>query len=162
MGARGHTLVQAIERTQPDRWYAQRTLHGMWLLALELLDMVSHPDTMRRGKALATWLAMRSYVHEHCCEPIGRASVAQALGLTPTHVSRLFRRFAGRGFQPYVRSLRLKRACCLLTDSRLTIKEIASTCGFDTPSYFARQFRLAEGVTPVAWRHISNGRPHSA
>ena len=47
---------------------------------------------------------------------------------------------------------RLRHACRLLTESNLSIKEIALECGFDSQEYFARQFRKYIKTTPGSYR----------
>jgi AraC family transcriptional regulator len=49
---------------------------------------------------------------------------------------------------------RLERAEGLLEFSRLPLGEIAKSCGFASPSHFARVFRRATGMTPGAWRRV--------
>jgi transcriptional regulator GlxA family with amidase domain len=48
--------------------------------------------------------------------------------------------------------VRLDRAQSLLRDTRLTISEIADTCGFAGPSHFGRRFQDAFRLTPSAFR----------
>jgi transcriptional regulator GlxA family with amidase domain len=48
--------------------------------------------------------------------------------------------------------LRMSRARAFLEATDLPIASIALACGFDDPSYFARVFRAAHGVTAATWR----------
>ncbi len=48
----------------------------------------------------------------------------------------------------FIRSQRLKSALKLLSNSGLTVNEIAFSVGFNTPSYFIKCFKETYGVTP--------------
>jgi AraC-like DNA-binding protein len=52
----------------------------------------------------------------------------------------------------YLINIRLQHAVKLLTDSRLTISEIADKCGFPNNSYFSAMFKKLLGVTPRSFR----------
>ena len=58
---------------------------------------------------------------------------------------------------------RLERARELLSEPRLSslpVAEIASRCGLPDPSHFARRFRAASGLAPLAFRVGTLGRRH--
>jgi AraC-like DNA-binding protein len=52
----------------------------------------------------------------------------------------------------HIRTVRLERACALLSDPGPGILEVASACGFREPSTFVRAFRREYGVTPSEFR----------
>ena len=52
----------------------------------------------------------------------------------------------------FIRSVRLKRAAILLSDTDLSIVEISERVGFNTPRYFSTQFKKMFGVTPSEYR----------
>jgi len=92
------------------------------------------------------------YVQEHFTEPINRATVAQALGMRPEAISRLFRRGAGESFSSLLQRLRLGHAVELFESTALGPAEIRQLCGFDSYRTFARVFRSAVGVSPKEYR----------
>jgi AraC family transcriptional regulator len=84
--------------------------------------------------------------------PISLSELAGVCGLSSTHFSRAFREATGKPPHAYLIDLRLKRAVDLLEHTRLSITEIALSCGFDQPQYFATVFRSKFGFTPSLWR----------
>ncbi|CAA6808059.1 MAG: AraC family transcriptional regulator [uncultured Sulfurovum sp.] len=58
------------------------------------------------------------------------------------------------GMQPkvWLDSKRLEQASLMLTNSNETISSIATTCGYNTVSWFGVQFKKAYGVTPKVYR----------
>lgn len=51
----------------------------------------------------------------------------------------------------FIRSIRLKKAARLLTDTDLSIVEISEKVGFATPSYFSKCFKEMFGVLPTQY-----------
>jgi len=69
-----------------------------------------------------------------------------------TSLCRFFKRATGRTMTNYVNELRLGLASELLTNTDLSILEIALRVGFENYSHFCRQFRRNKGCTPRALR----------
>ena len=65
------------------------------------------------------------------------------------------RRFFGISFKQYLLAKRLSGAKEYLKYSRMSVGEIAERTGFETPSYFVRIFKRAEGISPLAFRRKS-------
>jgi AraC family transcriptional regulator len=88
------------------------------------------------------------YMSAHLDRPISVSELAGVCGLSATYFTRAFREAVGKPPHAYLIDLRLERAVDLLEHTRLSITEIALSCGFDQPQYFATQF----GFTPSLWR----------
>jgi AraC family transcriptional regulator of arabinose operon len=91
-------------------------------------------------------------------EPLTVAELAAAVHLSPSRLAHLFRAATGEAPIQMLLRLRLRQAARLLEYSTLNVAEIAAEVGFDSPFYFARQFRRQFGVSPTAYRvqpHIS-------
>jgi AraC-like DNA-binding protein len=46
----------------------------------------------------------------------------------------------------------IRRACELMHDSTMAIKEVAERCGFAHQFHFSRQFKLSVGASPTEFR----------
>lgn len=84
--------------------------------------------------------------------PMSTAEIARSVNLSTRQLERLFARYLGKSPQTYYRDLRLHRARTLIEGSPMALTEIGLSCGFDTPSLFARVFKRRYGVTPRALR----------
>ena len=51
----------------------------------------------------------------------------------------------------YIDRARFEKACRLLTDSHLKVKQVAAACGFESSSYFTRVFQRRFQQTPAHW-----------
>lgn len=102
--------------------------------------------------------AVIRFITEHLDSAVRLGDAAAHVGMTPSALSRFFRRTAGRGFTETVRRLRVIRACTLLEETTLPIADICYSSGFQNLSNFNRQFRAETGTTPGAYRRASSGR----
>jgi AraC-like DNA-binding protein len=84
--------------------------------------------------------------------PLPLRELATAACVSPSYLSRVFRKQYGRGPSAALELIRLERARTMLTRSNLTISQVARACGFADPLYFSRRFRAAHGIAPRAYR----------
>jgi AraC-like DNA-binding protein len=78
-------------------------------------------------------------------------ALAGALGVSASHLSRLFRLTTGDTFERYVVRRRLELARRLLLDPAHNVSTVARQCGFRDASYFARVFRRTMGCSPTEY-----------
>jgi AraC-like DNA-binding protein len=79
-------------------------------------------------------------------------TLARECHLSPSQFRRTFRKLFGRSPLQFILNVRLQAAADLLTDSSLSVTEIALECGFNEPNYFTRQFRQHIGISPSEYR----------
>ncbi|NED93753.1 AraC family transcriptional regulator [Phytoactinopolyspora alkaliphila] len=84
--------------------------------------------------------------------PVPLTELATAASISPSSLSRLFRREFGVGPVAALELIRLARAEPLLWMSNLTMAAIAAQCGFTDAYHFSRRFRAAYGVPPSVFR----------
>lgn len=98
---------------------------------------------------------IRDYVNSRTVGLPQPAEVAQACGISASHLRRLFKQATGQTLQNYIESVRLQRACALLSNSDMPLKLIAWQLGFTHCSSFSYAFRRATGETPGQYRRRS-------
>ena len=84
--------------------------------------------------------------------PLTLRELAEAASVSPSYLSRVFRKQYGCGPSTAIELVRLERARTMLARSNLTISQVASACGFADPLYFSRRFRAAHGIAPSLYR----------
>jgi AraC-like DNA-binding protein len=94
-----------------------------------------------------------NYIREHVDEPLTRDSVAEKMGLSPAHFSRVIVAATGHGFGEHITRLRMEKAVRLLRHTNRGIMDIALECGFQDQSYFTKVFRKMIGCTPKQFRN---------
>lgn len=80
------------------------------------------------------------------------ADMANFLNYSPDYFSRLFRRSMGVSVKTWMVQQRIYQGARLLTDSDLTLTEVALELGFKEVYSFSRQFKQVMGKTPRQWR----------
>ena len=93
-----------------------------------------------------------TYLEQHIRDELTRESVAKAVGISPSHFSRLIREKKGRTFTDLLNQYRIERACKLLVRSNYTLAQIANETGFCDQSYFSKVFRRYKDMTPANYR----------
>jgi AraC family transcriptional regulator len=88
------------------------------------------------------------YLHAHLGENIHLEDLSGAVGISPFHFSRRFRRSTGVPPHRYLIRLRVQRARELLLRSSPSLAEVAVQVGFYDQSHLATHFKAAFGVTP--------------
>lgn len=92
------------------------------------------------------------YLEQNFRTPVTRDQIAQAASVTPSSLSRLFRRQLGLTITGYLSDLRLGSAAELLARDERPVAMIAFSCGFTNLANFNRQFRARYGMTPSRYR----------
>ncbi len=77
---------------------------------------------------------------------------AAALGVTPTHLSRVCNKACGRPASAILADRVHYEARRLLTETHMPVKDIAVALGFASPAYFTRAFTQHTGRTPSQFR----------
>ncbi len=93
----------------------------------------------------------------HCAQNFGDditlEDVAGALHLNKYHISHLLNDKLGISFNTYINTLRIDKACDLLTTGKQTVAEISENVGFGSIRSFNRAFAQIMHMTPLQYRH---------
>ncbi len=74
--------------------------------------------------------------------------VAEVASMSKTAFCRYFKLRSLKTFLEYLNEVRVNYACKLLIEGYMSIAEISYECGFNSPSYFNRQFKAVKKLTP--------------
>ncbi|MEM9420232.1 MAG: AraC family transcriptional regulator, partial [Planctomycetota bacterium] len=91
-------------------------------------------------------------IEEWPSRPWSTAELAQEFGYSEGHFRSIFRRETGMSFQDLVIHKRVLRAQFLLTETGLSISEVAESLNYKDVYYFSRQFKQIAGMPPKVWR----------
>ena len=79
---------------------------------------------------------------------------AAMLSITPNHLNKVVKTTTGKSPGKWIDEAIVLEAKVLLSQSNMTISELAVELGMDDQSYFTRLFRKYEGITPTAFRQM--------
>lgn len=80
-------------------------------------------------------------------------SLAEKLGYTDYYFSKIFKKETGKSVNEYILLQKIETAKRLLTSTSLSVAEISDRLGIESQSYFTSKFRMATGMTPIAYRN---------
>jgi DNA-binding response OmpR family regulator len=95
--------------------------------------------------------AMR-LIDDNLGAPLTLASIARSLGTYEKRLSQAFRRHAGVTVFGYLGEARIRRGRQLLSDTDMSVQQIAEQTGFSSAANFATAFREQTDSTPTAYR----------
>ncbi|MEY8841289.1 helix-turn-helix transcriptional regulator [Cribrihabitans sp. XS_ASV171] len=148
-------LFEAMGREQSgDRPLSQSALLaysdlvGIWLR--RHLD----EDTIPSRASAARRLSRSFFTHlsRHFADGRPMADHAAALGVTPTHLSRVCKAETGHTAAALVTERVLHAARTLLASTDIPAQDVARHLGFGSPAYFTRFIQQHTGQTPTALR----------
>lgn len=92
------------------------------------------------------------YIGSNYTRELGLNECARELHMSPSHISRMFRKYAQVSFITYVNKLRIEKSLELLKETDLSVKEISQRVGYNNLNYFYKNFKTIAGVTPKEFR----------
>ena len=131
-------------------------------LAVQLVR--SHGEVRSRlgegGFDAARCRLVSEHIAAHLAGDLSLAALADLMGLSVDHFSRLFRAAFDCAPHRYVLRARLASARELMRDPTRTLADVAAAAGFADQSHLHRWFRREFGLTPGAWRAGAARRTH--
>jgi YesN/AraC family two-component response regulator len=92
------------------------------------------------------------FIWENYTRKISLQEIAGASGLSAPYFSSIFKEEMGENLSTYLNRLRVEKATALLTESNLSLNEIALACGFEDQSWFSKIFKSHTGISPGKFR----------
>ncbi len=94
-----------------------------------------------------------NYIKENFCDSgISVKWISQELGYHENYISNLFKETYGENLSAFLEKLRMEKACALLGDPALSIRDIAEQVGYTSEPSFRRAFKRIYGMAPGEYR----------
>ncbi|MBD5095572.1 MAG: helix-turn-helix transcriptional regulator [Lachnospiraceae bacterium] len=100
------------------------------------------------------------YIYSHIKERITIEALAEHVQLSPSHLSRLFKKETGMTVNDYIREKKIEKAQNLLKYCDYSMIEIATYLSFSSQSHFIQTFKKLVGMTPKRYRDLYYGSGH--
>lgn len=142
-------LIQRVDKMK--RVSEVRTLIYRAMIQMSQRARRNRPNRRVRSASIETCI---NYIDAHLHYAISLGDLSCACGLSPSHLSRLFKKETGVTPTDYIRSRRLFEARDLLSEGRLGSSAVANVLGFSSQSYFIACFKREFGMTPDQFRRM--------
>lgn len=94
------------------------------------------------------------YIHGQYEEDISLAMVSKEFHISKEHLCNRFKKETGINYNDYVTDIRIKESKRLLSQTNLSVNEVADRVGFNSTSYFSNIFKKKVELTPSQFANL--------
>ncbi len=141
--------IAADNKTVPQPLLAGIVQHMIGLLNYLLRNRTGHATDLLEQSVEKAKIIM----DERVSGEIDLYDLASELNLSYSWFRKTFKEYTGHSPARYFQLLKLRRAQRLLSDTELSIKEIAYSLGYKSTEHFFSIFKKHTGCTPTAYRN---------
>ena len=156
LGFQFREVKRAIFEQTDYRWSCRARLHLNMILEQCNEQYIALSDKSAASYKINesnVWVSLiKEKIHSDYNKNISLATLADYVKINRTTVAKRFREIVGVSVTKYIIGYRIKCACISLATTDLSIEEIAFECGFNSKSYFIRQFSKIMNTTPNRFR----------
>ena len=95
---------------------------------------------------------MRLIQKKYADSDLSVKSLAEAVFLTPTYLSFLFKKETGKTISDYIIEYRIEKSKEFLKEAQMKLFEVAGKVGYSDANYYAKAFKKMVGMTPSEFR----------
>ena len=126
-------------------------LFASYLVEKHIAAAAEKPD-FHGGLPIWQLRKVEDYVREQLAEEISVETLAELVGLSAFHFSRVFKQATGMSPLQFVTRERITRAQQLIRETSRSLIQVALEVGYTSPSHFTKVFRRVTGATPTEFR----------
>ena len=130
--------------------FPDRIINLQFHMILDFCDRVS--KLRENGQPSDLVLQVRTYVLHHISEPMTTESIAKALYMSRSYLSRKYHAETGETLLAYIHRKKIEEAKRMLVYTSKPLTAISAYLGFSSQGHFSRIFREYTGMTPAEYR----------
>lgn len=145
-------LLSKLQTESDTEFQTRNLLSEIWLL---LLNEIKNADTSifhAPQKNQDRILTMIAFIQENFAEKLTLEDIAGSAAVSTRECLRCFRASIHQSPMDYLIEYRIRISKKMLETTSLSITDIALRCGFNSNSYYTKQFHRICGKTPNAYR----------
>jgi len=137
-----------------------RTLISLYENHIQTTDLFQNVNVNKHQEYVAKFGNLLEYIDNHYTEDLTLEDMADVIGFSKYHFSRLFKQYTNFTFCDYLKHRRIQAAEMLLEQPEYSITEVALQAGFPSISTFNRIFKEYKNCTPTEFRNMRTKRYH--
>lgn len=146
-------VYAALQKEMPPKAYIDTVIKPLCDM-LELAYIKTESETVIQEKFTDKVIRFLKQYHT---QNISIDDICEHFGCSRSHISHQFCKATGKTVREYLTHLRLEDAKLLLTNSELSITEIAFSVGYSDSNYFSNIFNKKIGMSPREYRKAGKG-----
>lgn len=116
-------------------------------------QLCNHAAEKMKGKNLKLITHVIEYIKENCTDcNLSLVLIADKFNISYYYLSRMFKEETGHNFADYLNSYRMKKAEEILSNSKISIQDVATAVGYTNSNTFIRSFKKQYSITPGQYR----------
>lgn len=127
---------------------------------IQTTDLFQNVNVNKHQEYVAKFGNLLEYIDTHYTEDLTLEDMADIIGFSKYHFSRLFKQYTNFTFCDYLKHRRIQAAEMLLEQPEYSITEVALQAGFPSISTFNRIFKEYKNCTPTEFRNMMAKRRH--
>jgi AraC-like DNA-binding protein len=129
---------------------------GYLMLALSMLVKNSTQNKLNHKASTIYLIKAMEYVEHNYTQRMSVQDIADYVGISRSQLYRLFMEQYQQSPIHIVMEYRIRQACQLLKNTKLTISSVAYSVGFEDNLYFSRVFKKIMGFSPREYNRLNS------
>ena len=137
-------------------------------LLMSILNTFAHSENLRTLSSVSYRTPTResdnerinvifNFLSKNFRNEVNLGQLADVANMTPNSFCRYFKQRTGKAYSEFLNDMRIEYAGKLIAGSNESFGNIAIECGYNSISYFNRQFKRINGVSPLQYRKKIKG-----
>ena len=144
--------VKFIEQCDSFSEFSALSMKMLFLCVSEELEKAKNRDNSDIIPRYSQLCSLRESIYESPQKNWDINVICNNMRMSRAYFHRIYTRAFGTTCHQDIINSRILRSEELLINTDLSVAEIAEKCGYDSDSYFMRQFRIKKGCTPTEFR----------
>ena len=143
-------LIELTTLCTKKNMFDQLKLNALLFEFLDRIIRITHEQTTPKSGNIA--INVLNYISNHYTENITAESLCSTFHTSITYIRREFKRYTGFTITDYINHYRIRQSLPLLSQSNISILDVALEVGYNDVAYFCRIFKKIMFITPLQYR----------
>lgn len=145
--------IQRLTAEQPYGYEAEvRCAVFMIFLSLQRMAFLDTEEEAVVSPKYQKIYEVAEYLSQHMDTITSLDQLCEPLYISKYYLCHSFKEVTGMSVIAFLNAIRIRRAKILLSESRLSVAQVAQSVGFESAARFSNMFKRSEGMTPREYR----------
>ena len=147
-------LLKKIKAENTEKKLGYTHVSRIYLIELIILTIRSININLKETSYYSNDIQIvKEYMDNNFVQNLNLLELASLVNVSPSALSRKYKRVTGIGINEYIQNKRIELACRLLANTSKKVSEVAELCGYSDVKYFVNLFKRIIQLPPSKYRH---------